>query len=383
MAGYVFTLNSLDALKEIVKNGVYSTYVKIPSGNHWSANHEGTFADYLSMKEGDNVYFFHKRKIYGVGKLIEVGDECIHLNFPDAHTPQPNDDLVNEYEDKVILDDEDSWLNHRFLCTFEGGPFLFKKGVDMDEILKSNPSAFRMLRAFWKLSFIKIDDDENKALFDKILKENEDYINAPTDEHIFEFDASIHDKILRLRQHYPSQYDATSKHILNLAKSGTKIKHEMAIEAAIIDSITKNHANNIFGSWDYISHQVVASPFKPIDYMDKMDIFGFKYIYGYKTKSKFLMIEIKKDAADVSVISQSMKYVDWVEQEYCHDYSMIEAYIVASDFPQEVIKARDEAAKRYFTKGRPGLNVEWKSLRLIKYQFDGESGNLNFTEVLN
>lgn len=26
-----------------------------------------------------------------------------------------------------------------------------------------------------------------------------------------------------------------------------------------------------FGTWDYVSHQVAASPFKPIDYMDKND----------------------------------------------------------------------------------------------------------------
>ena len=37
----------------------------------------------------------------------------------------------------------------------------------MDDVLASNPSQFRMLRAFWKLSFIKIDDDENQALIDQ------------------------------------------------------------------------------------------------------------------------------------------------------------------------------------------------------------------------
>lgn len=40
----------------------------------------------------------------------------------------------------------------------------------MDDALNSNPSAFRMLRAMWKVSFIKIDDEENRALFDILYK---------------------------------------------------------------------------------------------------------------------------------------------------------------------------------------------------------------------
>ena len=40
----------------------------------------------------------------------------------------------------------------------------------MDDVLSYKPNSFRMLRAFWKLSFVKIDDEENKALKDIILK---------------------------------------------------------------------------------------------------------------------------------------------------------------------------------------------------------------------
>ena len=50
--------------------------------------------------------------------------------------------------------------------------------------------------------------------------------------------------------------------------------------------------------------------------MDKMDIFGYRYIKGYNTVSKYMTIEIKKDLADVSVIDQIMKYVDWIQSEY-------------------------------------------------------------------
>ena len=49
----------------------------------------------------------------------------------------------------------------------------------------------------------------------------------------------------------------------------------MAIEAGLIHqfSINDPHTCDLFGEWDYLSHQVIASPFKPIDYMDKMDLF--------------------------------------------------------------------------------------------------------------
>ena len=34
---------------------------------------EGTLADYMSMKPGDNIYFFCKRRYYGIGELISIG----------------------------------------------------------------------------------------------------------------------------------------------------------------------------------------------------------------------------------------------------------------------------------------------------------------------
>lgn len=111
--------------------------------------------------------------------------------------------------------------------------------------------------------------------------------------------------------------------------------------------------NDIFGEWDYISHQVIASPFKAIDYMDKMDIFGYKYIPEFNIISDYLIIEIKKDSATIETVDQVIKYVDWVNQEYTHkDYSMISAYIVAYDIPEDVIEYTEEIAIRNFTKGK-------------------------------
>lgn len=374
MAGYIFTLNSLDSLQDAAESGVYSTNLNIPSGT-WKSHHEGTFADYFSMKAGDNIYFFHQRKIYGIGQLINVAGNCVYLNFPNAD--YPTSVSFEEIQTEMILNESAANLNNRFICTFKGNPFLFKNGVDMDEVLSSNPSAFRMLRAFWKLSFIKIDDIENQALFDIILKANENFIGGNSG--IFLRRDAVHQRIETL---CTQEYRAISNEIIRLVADGTKLRHEMAIEAAIIDYINRQTSNNIFGNWDYLSHQVIASPFKPIDYMDKMDVFGYRYIPEYKTVSKYLMMEIKKDTANIEVINQAMKYVDWVQQEYSHDYSMIEAFVVANDFSQEVIDERNKAARRFYTKGRtPAVTHEWINLRLIRYTYNETMNLLEFKEV--
>lgn len=382
MAGYIFALKSKskneDAVKkvitEIIESGVYSTNLNIVKPE-WNAAQEGTFADYLSMKSGDYVYFFINRKIYGAGKLINVGDDCKYLNFPDADIPQTKS--YSNLKPKMILSSSEECLNNRFFCTFEASPYFFTEGIDMDDVLASNPSAFKMLRVFAKLSFIKIDDIENQALLDIILKKNEKEINNP--QNVMKVGSKIHNRLIKLNN---SNYKATSRNILKLASQENLIRHEMALEAGVIDYIVNNPLG-IFGEWSYISHQVVASPLKPVYYVDKMDIFGYRYITGYHTVSRYLMIELKRDAATLEDIHQAMKYVDWINQEYSFgDYNMIEAFIIASEFPSEVIALRRRVGKRNFTKGRrPPVTAEWSNLKLIKYIFNPINETLEFIEV--
>lgn len=363
MAGYIMTLDNLESLKICINTGTYSTNLSSPKGI-WSKQHEGTFADYFSMKENDNIYFFIKRKIYGIGKLVSIKEHCTYLNYIDADKPV----LTGKYQydnSKALL--PYGTIGNRCFCIFEPCPLFFNNGIDMDDVLSSNPSKFRMLRALWKLSFIKIDDEENQALFDIILKRNEDNIISGNDS--FAFTKSTHEFIGR---------NVTKKHILKSdvilesCKNKTIIKHEMAIEAALCDKLIRDN-DTPFGKWDYISHQVVASPFKAIDYMDKMDVFGYRYIHGYKTRSKYLVIEVKKDIAKKEVVDQIMKYVDWIQAEYAYgDYSMIEAYIVASNFTKDIIEYRNLQCIRNFSKGyRPTISCKWDYVKLIRYSYEG------------
>lgn len=365
------TLDSLESLKACIYTGTYSTNMSIPRG-HWNKQQEGTFADYLSMKAGDNIYFFIQRKIYGIGLIININNDCKYLNYVGADNPRGYTE-----EEKLKLEPllPHGSANNRCFCTFIPSPYFFEDGIDMDDALSSNPSSFRMLRAMWKVSFIKVDDEENKALIDIILKRNEEKIFNGM--RTFLYDDSLHTEI---NKKDTTLYRLNSYRILASCENGNVLKHEMALEAALCEILVKDN-NTPFGKWEYISHQVIASPFKAIDYMDKMDVFGYKYIPGYKTISKYLIIELKKDAAGVGVIEQIMKYVDWIQSEYAYgDYSMIQAFIVASDFSDEVIARRDSECIRNFTKGyRPTVSCKWDAVKLVKYEYD--NGELLFTEI--
>ncbi|MGI2706613.1 hypothetical protein [Bacillus cytotoxicus] len=373
MAGYIFSLDNKTSLKNCLRSGVYSTNLTLPKNNIWKIHHEGTFTDYLSMKEGDNVYFFIDRKVYGIGELTNIKGDCKFLNYPSADIPiVPDYDALKE---AMLLNKDKDNVKNRCVCIFKPAPYFFENGIDMDDILSSNPRSFRMLRAFWKLSFIKIDDEENKALKNILLKRNEKYILENKGR--IQFDKSLQKEI---ENKINDNYLMGSGNILKYAANKTSIRHEMAIESGIVDTIA-NDENSTFGQWDYISHQVIASPFKPIDYMDKMDVFGYRFINGFDTISKYLIVEIKKGKANREAVNQVMKYVDWVNYAF-GDYSMINAFLVAYEFDADTVAYKNEVCKRNYTLGRrPAVPEEWTNIKLIKYRYDSVAGKIHFEEV--
>lgn len=371
------------ALRSCVQDGVYSTRMSDPKGKNWLIHHEATFADYVTMKPGDNIYFFIDRKIYGIGEMVKVGFDCKYLNYPQASEPKSFE--YSEIKSRLLLDDSDASPALRWLCLFKPSPHFFLNGIDMDDLLASNPTAFRMLRVFWKRSFLKFDDEENQAFKDALLKLNEAALQNPeADESIYQaaWEAThkeIAEKVTRAHRMEASPF-------LRACSDGARLNHEMALELGLLHQLASKHEPTIklFGEWDYLHHQVVASPFKPVEYMDKMDVFGYAYIKDFEpTKSKYLVCELKKETATEEDIEQLLKYVDWVKDEYSFsDYSMIRAFLVAREFSDDAkIKKPDLASRRYIVGRRPAVSQEWKDLTLVQYAFNPLTEKLDFSVV--
>ena len=171
MAGYLMNMGNWKSIESCVNIGIYSTRFPKQKVAYFSIAKEATFADYLSMKPGDNIYFFNSRIIYGIGELVDIQGDCKFLSHIGADLPKNLSEMNLEEARPLLPYDQDY---NRCFCVFKPSPLFFTEGVDMDEALNSNPRAFRILRAMWKVSFIKMGDEENKALYDIILKRNAD-----------------------------------------------------------------------------------------------------------------------------------------------------------------------------------------------------------------
>jgi len=367
MAGYVFAIgknngDSIATIKNLARQGIYSTYIRGVSPTPF----EGTLADYISMKPGDNVYFFCDRKFYGIGEIISIGPDCKYSNYiGSSQLYMPSyDDIKSE----LLVDFGPDSAHNRWICIFKSSPYFFEEGIDTDEILNYKPNTFKMLRAFWKVSFIKLGDEENNSLKEIFLLRHQREIELKTG--IIETNPRlIHSSLAKKNL---SKYIISISDTLADIVNGDKLKHEMALEAATVEALV-NDRLPVLGHWDYVSHQVIASPFKPIDYMDKIDLFAARYLTGTKIQCKYLVAELKKDSADKSTVDQVLKYVDWVCHEYAYgDYGSVDACIIAYDYPADIFEYVERHAKRYYTLGsHPVRNKEWSSLRLLTYKYKG------------
>lgn len=315
--------------------------------------------------------------------LSDINGDCKFLNFQEANSPVAFD--YNQIRNQLLLDEGEQSAGQRWVCLFQPYPHFFRNGIDMDDVLTSNPASFRVLRAFWKLSFIKIDDDENQALIDIIVRHNQQALSNPTGAVYFSNYLEHHNSLIRRLN---ANYVFTSAGILSSCANGTRLSHEMAIEAGLLYQLSRREPAtiNTFGEWDYLSHQVIASPFKPIDYMDKMDAFGYSCVQGFnRTRSKYLVAELKKDYAVREDVDQVMKYVDWVKDEYSYgDYSMIRAFLIAHDFSEDIIPHRQQVGQRQYIIGRrPARSDIWSNLKLVRYSFNSGRNLLEFQEFEN
>lgn len=379
MAGYVFAVSkdSWNSLcNENLKYGHFSPYTPEIRDEHLETGKErsrksinkvlaAVFGDMVTMRPGDNIYFLSDRKIYGVGELIEIGGDCKYDNYIDASALLP--DCTIELNDVLTSNS----TRARWSCFFIPAPYFFTKGADMDDVLRYRPNAFKMLRAFEGVTFIKIDEEENTALKEFISLINESAY-ASIDTTTFSFSTDKHDE-LRTKN--------LASHKMNIFKALTHpdnrdyVLSEMFIEASLLQSLSQR-SDTVFGSWDYLTHQLIASPFKPLSYIDKMDVYGFRTSIHYpgtpKLITKFLLVELKYGKINAAAVEQTMQYVDWICSEYASgDYSRIVAYAVGLDAVRNIDSIVSTKCKRdYITESHPVKTATWNDFHVVGYKIN-------------
>lgn len=409
MAGYLMVLGDIkdenqrivataeEIYKQCCTTGTYSTRLVIKEDmkkGKWASTKESTYTDYLGMKAGDYIFFFFERKIYGIGKLRNIGQDCKYWSYLGANRPV----VFAESDIRGTRLFEAIQPENRCVCFFAPEPQYYEIPVDMDEALMAYPSAFKSLRVIQGRSFIKMDDEESLALAALLIKKNQNHTNT---EGRIEFDPSIHERVEQ-RVCHTNEYDFTVNSILRCYRPDDTgaISSEQMIEAALIEHLTKGSESSLWGHWDYICHQVSASPAKPVEYMEHMDVFGYR-----KSKEidrmgipiqfaveKYFVVEIKRGSLCLSqkgkkmqaikgVASQLMKYVDWVTKMYASGaYPMVQAYIIANGFDKEFIEYCRKTCVRNFNQGyRDAIPTTWNDVLLIQYKFD--DGGISFEQV--
>lgn len=98
MAGYLFSFGDEDALFDSMSRGRYSTLMKAK----WGPAHLPTLGDYATMRQGDRVYFFAKRMVYGIGVITDRVQGCTVLENREGVTGRAMLGIADENETCVL-----------------------------------------------------------------------------------------------------------------------------------------------------------------------------------------------------------------------------------------------------------------------------------------
>lgn len=382
MSGYIVNLSDNDALQRYLEFGVYGTLMRRPEYASWSVAAELTLADYLTMRPGDLIFFFRERTIYGVGRLISVrrGEPIAALaNYPGSSMPHA---MPSEGREELLYRqhrDEDM----RWVVFFRPDPAFFTRGLDMDEVLQGDlRGVVRGLRVFEKRSFIQVEDDEAQVMADLLLRRNADLLESGaawlsrSNGRIFPDQSEFYQARVGARGPLLDLHRVDVDGLLTRYVREGIVAHEALLQAWLTHALTVRRPEVValFGAWDYVANQVYASPQKPVMYMDRIDIFGYtrrRLSPSFPpTIMRYKAIELKKDLiGDVNVINQMLKYVDWLaHQRAGGDYSLVDAYLVASGYTDDVVAyAREMGVRDYIAPYRPYRKQQWSQLSLLRY----------------
>lgn len=398
MPGWLFNLNDIKFVELYAENGIYGTRFPKPNNPYWDDAHGKTIADYTLIKEGDLVFFFRERNIYGIGLVKSFptsrGRQVVFCNFPNAIQPGASpggraDCLWSEqFNEGLWSERERLGSDIRFVVLFEPCPAFFKAGLDMDFVLQSDvKNVANQIRAFEDRSFIRLEDEETRLLVELFTRRRSDSAS------IFNFRRSSHEEVSRLVAENETYVFNPDPLISRFADRGL-LRRESIMQVAFSYGIAyqKEPFSGIFRDWGFIANQFPVSPFKPTKYRDFADIFGYtrKKLNGRLPDAidSFNIVELKTGklvgqtensfAVACGYIEQTMKYVDWVANYRAGgDYTLIKAYLVSGGFSEKIVDyAKKNRIRDFVIPRRPYAAMRWENLSLIQYSFDDDGFHL-------
>lgn len=114
----------------------------------------------------------------------------------------------------------------------------YLKGIATDEILTYKANTLKTLRAFWKVSFIKLSDEENASLKEIFLLRRQRETVAQTG--IFSVRNDVHNAIA---EKVLDRYLIKPADMLKTCTLGSRVKHEMTLEAAVVYDLCHNRVH--------------------------------------------------------------------------------------------------------------------------------------------
>lgn len=274
LAGVIINLSGPEPRERYCTSGAYSYKQRRPAaGRRGWGQYEKALADYLALGDGDLVFFFENRRIYGTGRIVRLpGTERATLcNYPRSW------DLWKDPEPMFLWDNEpeDDLVDHPFVVFFTPDPAWYTQGIDMDEALESDAHGYvRSLPFFSGVSFARIDAFEAAHLASLIRKANTAGDSYP-DKH-----KEVHRRATRVLANHAKVFNIDVDALVQQYSEDQLLRHETLLEAWLIDAFRNRWelVRPIMGGRSqptFVARQVPASPFKPPEYIDRIDLLAY------------------------------------------------------------------------------------------------------------
>lgn len=378
----------------IMASGVFGVR-SLPNFDSANANHRNiwyaVFADLLTISPGDKVFFFSKRRIYGIAEVVGMGNDGALgpiLNFP-------NSDIFNTQPLTGSISDGPDADKIRVVVLLKPSPCFFPEGIDMDEVLSYPGAEYCWGLRFWSgRNILQLGIAETKLLEGIFLRRYSSQSRQIQPETAGCIAAKA--RAMRLGVARPSFVKMLANPAHSADVAGVKINREFAIHGALIEAIQYGCSilpPEFVDANDHLlgcQREIPASPPKPYDYADFIDVMRFNgWSAAIPTAVRFDIFEIKKDrmrGEALPIIKQLLEYVDFVARNYASgDYGAIRAGFIAESFPPDVLSQYRAAQaltgqnlnvdfhKPYVlsTHGSGTSTKIWRNLFLITYKWNG------------